>query len=116
MESHALELLRFLVWILGGTGTLIVVLLGGIFALAKWGGVRLLARLDMQDVRMAEFQQTVTDVGDEIKTLLTSETKLLRENQYLLSERVGKLETFRDFVQENLKYGRRYDDQNHNGT
>lgn len=112
IEQYAIDLLRAAIWLLGGLGALIVLLLGGIAALAKWGGVRLFDRLAEQDIRMSEFQQTVANVGNEIKNLLTSETRLLRESQHALSERVGRLEVFRDmFSKENCTYGRRHNDQ-----
>lgn len=111
METHAIELLNLAIWVLCGLGSLIVVLLGGIFALAKWGGLQLLERLAAHENKIDVFQRQVADVGAEIKQLLTNETRLLREAQHLLAERVGKLEAFRDFVHRTPIFGRRREDQ-----
>lgn len=111
LDQYAIDLLRAALWVIGCLGGLIVVLLGGIAALAKWGGVRLFERLAEQDIKMSEFQNTVAEVGNEIKNLLTSETRLLRESQHALSERVGRLEVLRDLISgEHRTYGRRHND------
>lgn len=100
MEEHALELLRLMLWVLGGAGTLIVVLLGVIATIARWNGGQILDRMDKQDGTM-----------DEIKNLLTNETKLLRETQHAHDVRIVRLEAFREQALNVLHFGRRNEDQ-----
>jgi len=100
VEEHALDMLRLTMWILGGSGALITVLLGIIAAIARWNGGQILDRMDKQDGKM-----------DEIKTLLTSETKLLREAQHAHDVRIVRLEAFREQALNALHFGRRHEDQ-----
>lgn len=101
MEQHALDLLRLALWVLGSAGALIALLLMVIATIAKWNGGQILARMDKQDVTM-----------DEIKTLLTNETGLLRESLHQHDVRIVRLEAFRDQVQNGMHFGRRFEDQN----
>ena len=116
MEQHTLDLLHLTLWVIGGLGGLIAVLLTAIAGLARWGGVKLFDRLGEQDTKMDEFKDVVASKSDEIRDLLTSETQLLRESQHKISERVGRLEVFRDYVQASPAFGRRWSDQETNGN
>lgn len=72
-----------------------VIATGGAFAVRKF-----LFRMDRQDVAL----------GD-IKELLASEVSKLREMHHDIDVRVARLEEHRRLD----NYGRRWDDQNHNG-
>ena len=101
MEQHALDLLKLALVVLGGAGSLVLLLLAVIAGIAKWNGKQILVRMDKQDGTM-----------DEIKNLLTSETKLLRDALHHHDVRIVRLEAFRDQVQNTLHFGRRNEDQN----
>jgi hypothetical protein len=111
MEQHALELLKLALWLIGGLGAIIAVLLGGIAAIARWGGVKLFERLDAHESKLGEFQKLVSNSTNDLKGLLTDEVRLLRESMSQISERVGKLEVFRDYMNHHVQYGRRHDDE-----
>ena len=100
MEQHALELLHLMAWILGAAGALMVALLSVIAAIARWNGGQILDRMDRQDGTM-----------EEIKHLLSSETKLLREAQHAHDVRIVRLEAFKEQALNVLHFGRRHEDQ-----
>lgn len=110
MEEHAVDVLRFSLWVIGALGGLIVILLGTIAGLARWGGVELFKRLSEQDRKMDAFQSTIASKSDEIKDLLSSEVRMLREEQHGVRERVVKLEAFKDQMQAVCNFGRRHSD------
>lgn len=100
MEQHALDILKLMLWVLAAAGSLIAVLLGLIAAIARWNGGQILDRMDKQDATM-----------DEIKTLLTSKTGLLREAIHGHDVRIVRLEEFKSAVQNTWHFGRRSEDQ-----
>ena len=100
MEAHALELLNLALWVIGGAGGLIAFLLLLILGIARWSGLAVLSRMDSQDETMVE-----------IKDLLSSETKLLREALHTHDVRIVRLEEFKARVQSHLRFGRRTEDQ-----
>jgi len=101
MEEHAIDMLRLALWILGAAGSLIALLLMVIATIAKWQGGQILDRMDKQD-----------EIMGEIRTLLTSETTLLREALHHHDVRIVRLEAFREQVQNTMHFGRRSEDQN----
>jgi hypothetical protein len=74
METHALELLRAAWWLITGLGAL------GL-ATMIWGGRKVLDRLTEQDRTMSE-----------IRDLLASEVRQLREMQHAIDVRVTRIE------------------------
>lgn len=100
MEQHALDLLNLSLWIIGGAGSLIALLLLALVGIAKWSGMKVLARMDKQD-----------DTLISIKELLSSETKLLREALHTHDVRIVRLEEFKATVQAHMHFGRCQDDQ-----
>ena len=74
MEAHAVELLHLAVWGLGGLGALFLSLL-------VWSVRLFLNRMDSQDEELKN-----------IRELITSELKLLREDHHNLEIRVVKVE------------------------
>lgn len=85
----------------------LVIATGGAIAtnMARTSVKNFLARMDAQDKSLGE-----------IKELLASEVQKLRELHHDIDKRVGKLETFRDMMQADQRFGRRWEDQNHNGS
>lgn len=74
METHALELLKLTIWMLGIMG-------GAGITLAIAGGKALLNRMTKQDTKLVE-----------IHTLLYDETKELRERYHSIDRRVAHIE------------------------
>ncbi len=101
MEQHAFDLLKMALVVLGGAGSLVLLLLATIAGIAKWNGRQILARMDKQDATM-----------DDIKNLLTSETKLLRDSLHHHDVRLVRLEAFKEQALNVMHFGRRVDDQN----
>lgn len=110
MEQYSTDLLHAALWIISSLGAVIVVLLGTIAAIARWGGLELFRRLRAQDAKLEEFQRIVTTKSDEIKDLLSSEVRMLHEEQGAVRERVVKLEAFKDQMQAVCNFGRRHTD------
>lgn len=111
MEQHALDLLKLSLWLIGGLGAIVATLLAGIAALARWGGVKLFQRLDEHEAKLTAFHNLVSTSSNDLKGLLTDEVRLLRESMGQISERVGRLEVFRDYINDHVRYGRRHDDE-----
>ena len=80
MEAYQRDLLQFFIWLVGILGTL------GL-ATVIWGIKAGLARMDSQDNQL-----------EEIRKLLASELKLLREDHHALDVRVTRIEERCDVV------------------
>lgn len=92
MEAHALELLHAALWGLGLLGS-------GSVAILVWFAKHLFRRLDNQDATMRD-----------IRSLLESEVKQLREMHHDIDVRVTKIETACNFMHSAENQHRRWGD------
>jgi hypothetical protein len=76
MADHAADLLQLAIWALGALGALIVVLVGGFVALAKWGGLAILERLTKQE-KLALDANTQTNARLDAQDSVMSEIREL---------------------------------------
>lgn len=100
MEQHAPDLLRGALWVIGSLGAVIALLLAIIAGIARWGSLKVLARMD-------EADKTMTQIRD----LLADETRMLRDELHRHDVRLVKLEASAEQVLAHARFGRRSGDQ-----
>ena len=79
MQEHATDLLGFSFWVITSLGGIIVALLAGFIALARWGGVQILQHLAKQDTTIERFGDRFSEQIAHLECAIQSEMRSLSD-------------------------------------